>query len=357
MTARGGQGVVSPPGGCRNRESGFSLIVGLLVMLLAGAIVATALLLYVRHQLTKPLSPGNDLYTIERGQSLRSVARMLKAHGVIDEIYSLQVYARATGVSGRIKAGQYRFENGIDQFGILEKIVAGDVVRYQVQFIEGWTFAQMREALYSHPELDHRTIDLTGAEIMANLGFPDEHPEGRCFPDTYVFIAGDSALGILSRAHDAMARVLDEAWSNRADNLPISTPYEALILASIVEKETGLPSERELISGVFVNRLRKRMRLQTDPTVIYGLADRYDGNITRRHLREDNPYNTYTRRGLPPTPIAMPGREAILAAVRPEVTEYLYFVARGDGSHQFSVSLEQHNSAVRKFQLKIGSGG
>lgn len=334
-----------------------SVALALLAVALLVAILASAGLLYLRHTLSTPLVTGADLYTIERGQSLKGFARMLKRRGVIDEIYSLQIYARFKGLTGRIKAGQYRFEDGMNQIDILRKVVAGDVVRYQVQFIEGWTFRQVRDALYGHPELSHETVALNDAEIMAALGLEGEHPEGMFFPDTYVFIAGDSDLDVLARAHGAMSRILEEAWAERDEGLPISTTYEALILASIVEKETGLGAERETIAGVFVNRLNRNMRLQTDPTVIYGLGDDFDGNITRAHLGRDNPYNTYTRSGLPPTPIAMPGRDSILAAVRPAKTNYLYFVSRGDGSHQFSESLEEHNKAVRKYQLRRRSGG
>lgn len=333
------------------------LVLLLLAPLVAGVLAAVVLAVYVRQELSAPLAPGTDLVTIERGQSLQGVARMLKRRGIIDEPYSMRIYARLAGISSRIKAGQYRFEDGITQYGILDKLVAGDVVRYQVQFIEGWTFREMREALYAHPELEHRTLDLGDGEVMNVLGLPGEHPEGRFFPDTYVFTAGDSDIDVLTRAHRAMEQVLDEAWRNRAEGLPLSGSYEALILASIIEKETGLGEERETIAGVFVNRLRRGMRLQTDPTVIYGIGESFDGNIRRRDLTADTPYNTYTRSGLPPTPIAMPGRASILAAVRPEETPYLYFVSRGDGSHHFSATLEEHNRAVRKYQLGRRSGG
>lgn len=338
-------------------EQGRAILLALMLIVLAAAIAGAAAFVYVRSTINRPLAPGDALYTIERGESLQGFARMLKRAGVIDEVYSLRLYARLTGVSGRIKAGQYRFEDGISQRGILEKIVAGDVVRYRVQFIEGWTFSQVREALYAHPELENSTIDQSDETIMAALGREDEHPEGRFFPDTYDFIAGDSDLDVLRRAYRAMSAVLEEAWSERAEDIPLKTPYEALILASIIEKETGRSGERDTISGVFTNRLRRNMRLQTDPTVIYGMGATFDGNIRRRDLRTDTPYNTYTRAGLPPTPIAMPGRESILAAVRPRETPYLYFVSRGDGSHQFSRSLDEHNAAVRKYQLGRRSDG
>lgn len=356
MTIRTRQGNV-PASAIRAAWVGFSLWVTLLVLCLIAAIIAASLYLYVRHALNTPLQPGADIYTIERGQSLRGFLRILKRDGVVNEVYSLQLYARVTGVSGSIKAGQYRFEDGTNQLQLLNKIVAGDVVRYRIQFIEGWTFRQMREVLYSHPELAHETLNLSDTQIMDRLGYPDQHPEGRFFPDTYDFIVDDTDLDILARAHQAMDQILAQAWENRDESIPLSTPYEALILASIIEKETGLGEERTTISGVFTNRLKKNMRLQTDPTVIYGIGDAFDGNIRRRDLREDTPYNTYTRAGLPPTPIAMPGRDSIRAAVRPSETPYLYFVSRGDGSHVFSTTLEEHNAAVRKYQLKRRSGG
>ncbi len=357
MAATIGQGRRAMPSSMRRTQRGFSAVLALLSLIVLAAILAAALALYVRHSLTRPLQPGDDLFTIERGQSLQGVARMLKREGVIDEVYSLRLYARLSGVSGQIKAGQYRFEDGIDQVGILEKIVAGDVVRYRIQFIEGWNFRQVREALYTHPELDSTTRGQSDAEIMAALGRPGEHPEGRFFPDSYDFIAGDTDLDILARAYQTMTSVLQSAWEERDEDIPLETPYEALILASIIEKETGQRGERDTISGVFTNRLRRNMRLQTDPTVIYGVGEEFDGNLRRRDLETDTPYNTYTRSGLPPTPIAMPGRESIMAAVRPRETPYLYFVSRGDGSHQFSRSLEEHNAAVRKFQLKRRSDG
>jgi UPF0755 protein len=225
------------------------------------------------------------------------------------------------------------------------------VVQYPLTLVEGWTFRQVMEALQADERLEHLIEDPSAEAVMARLGRRGVHPEGRFFPDTYHFTRGSSDLDILKRAHAAMERVLAEEWEARADGLPIESPDEALILASIIEKETGLASERAEIAGVFVRRLRLGMRLQTDPTVIYGLGDDFDGNLRRADLRNDHPYNTYVHAGLPPTPIALPGREAIRAALNPADGETLYFVARGDGSHAFSVTLEEHNRAVRKYQL------
>ncbi|GJL80987.1 MAG: hypothetical protein DHS20C01_06210 [marine bacterium B5-7] len=335
----------------KNPIRGFSLWIALAIILFAVVIGFTALGIYMRHTLSAPLHPGSSIYTIERGQTLKSFARELRRAGVIQEAYSLQAYARYKDVATRIKAGQYRFDDGISQIDLLDKIVSGDVVTYHVQFIEGQTFRQLRDVLTDVKNLEQLATGMTNDEVMTLLGFADQHPEGRFFPDTYRFIAGDSDVDILTRAHRKMAQVVDDEWQARAQGLPLQNSYQALILASIIEKETGLASERSTIAGVFINRLKKNMRLQTDPTVIYGIGDAFDGNLTRRHLKTDTPYNTYTRRGLPPTPIAMPGRESIHAALHPESTTALYFVSRGDGSHQFSSTHAEHIRAVRKYQL------
>jgi UPF0755 protein len=231
-------------------------------------------------------------------------------------------------------------------------MISGKVRQYALTLVEGWNFRQVMDAVQSHPSLAHTLQGLENAAIMAQLGHPDEHPEGRFLPDTYHFPKGLSDVAFLQRAYDAMAQTLAQEWEGRAVGLPLQTPYEALILASIVEKETGLASERQAIAGVFVRRLEKRMRLQTDPTVIYGMGERYDGNIRKQDLLEDTPYNTYRRLGLPPTPIAMPGRDAIHATLHPDDSQNIYFVSRGDGSHHFSATLEEHNNAVIKYQLK-----
>ncbi len=289
---------------------------------------------------------------ITPGTPMARVAAGLRADGVIDDERLLVWMARLRGVGSKIKAGEYLLEPGLTPPQLLELLVAGKVVQYTLTVIEGWTFHQMLAALAANPHIDHTLDGLDDAAVMARLGYPGEHPEGRFLPETYHFPQGLSDVDFLRRAYAAMADLLEREWASRAEGLPISDPYEALILASIIEKETGVPDERPQIAGVFVRRLQKRMRLQTDPTIIYGLGDAYDGNLRRRHLvADDNPYNTYRISGLPPTPIALPSAEALRAALHPADGKALYFVARGDGSHAFSDTLEQHNKAVIRYQL------
>jgi len=235
---------------------------------------------------------------------------------------------------------------------LLDQVVAGRVVEYPLVLVEGWTFRQFLDAIEEAPKLTRTLNGLSPRAIMERLGHPGEHPEGRFFPDTYYYSSGQTELAILANAYDKMQKLLQQEWEKRDNNLPFKDPYEALILASIVEKETGRADERRMIAGVFVNRLRHGMRLQTDPTVIYGMGESFDGNLRLKDLRRDTPYNTYTRPGLPPTPVAMPGKESLQAVMHPVITGALYFVARGDGSHDFSSTLEEHNKAVIKYQLK-----
>ena len=298
------------------------------------------------------LEPEAKTYIVEPGTSLKAFARMLHREKVLPDAHVLVWIAALKGQSRELKAGEYRFRKGMTAMEILDQVVAGRVVEYPLKIVEGWNFKQVLEALNAAPKLTHSLQGLAPKQIMAMLGYPGTHPEGRFFPDTYYYPSGMSDLIILQRAYQKMDKILNEEWEARASNLPIKTRDEALTLASIVEKETGKPEERPLIAGVFTQRLRIGMKLQTDPTVIYGLGDKFNGNLTVAHLRTPTPYNTYTMKGLPPTPIAMPGREAIRAAVNPENTKALYFVSRGDGSHVFSETLEQHNSAVVKYQLK-----
>ena len=251
-----------------------------------------------------------------------------------------------------IKAGEYELLPGLMPEALFALFVSGKTVSYSITLIEGWSFRQMMAEIEAHPVLQQTLSGLSPEAIMQKLGHEDEHPEGRFFPDTYSFQRNTTDLELLRRAYDRMSRILQDAWAERDENIQLKSPYEALILASIVEKETGAASERAEISGVFSRRLRKGMKLQTDPTVIYGMGDRYKGNIRRKDLKEDTPYNTYVHTGLPPTPICMPGADAIAAAVKPKAGKSLYFVAKGDGSHQFSDTLRQHNNAVRKYQLK-----
>ncbi|MCG8426892.1 MAG: endolytic transglycosylase MltG [Chromatiales bacterium] len=305
---------------------------------------------------TTPLNiqPGGIAYLLEPGTSVTSLAKDLADQGVLDNPLYLRVLARLEGSAAKIKAGEYQIPEGTTPLALLNLLVAGEVINHSLTLIEGWSFREVRQAVAEHTILEQTLTDLTDEEVMIRLGRTGEHPEGRFLPDTYHFPRGTTDLAFLKRALEAMDRVLTEKWKKREKNLPLKSPYEALILASIIEKETGLATERPEIAGVFIRRLRKGMKLQTDPTVIYGMGDQYNGNIRRKDLRTDTPYNTYTRKGLTPTPIAMPGALAIEAALHPKPGKSLYFVAKGDGSgsHYFSSTLKEHNRAVRKYQLK-----
>lgn len=298
-----------------------------------------------------PLDPGSETYVVKPGTTLRGLARELHEREVIPEPHTITWLGYLGGRSRLLKAGEYRFRPGISVAELLDQIVAGRVVEYPLVLVEGWDFRQMMRAVETAPKLAQTLAGLSPEEIMARLGHPDRSPEGRFFPDTYYYSQGHTDAQILTRAFDRMQAMLQAEWENRAPDLPLKTPDEALILASIIEKETSRADEHRLVAGVFTNRLRKGMRLQTDPTVIYGLGEQYTGNIRTRDLRADTPYNTYTRAGLPPTPIAMPGRASLVAALHPEDTSALYFVSRGDGSHVFSDTLEEHTAAVVKYQL------
>lgn len=294
-------------------------------------------------------------FTIQRGFTMRQAAAAIAEAGVEVSPRALYWLARATGKANRIQAGSYEVHAGITPWQLILKLSSGDVSQAAVRLIEGWNFRQVRAALESHPDLLRDTVGLAEAEILRAIGAGEAHPEGLFFPDTYLFDKKSSALAVLRRAYAAMQAELARAWTQRDPQLPLQSPYEALILASIVEKETGRPEDRGLVASVFANRLRIGMRLQTDPAVIYGYGEQFDGNLRRHHLDTDHPYNTYTRAGLPPTPIAMPGRDALLAAVRPPASDYLYFVSRGDGSSEFSKTLDDHNRAVNRYQRGAGS--
>ncbi len=289
------------------------------------------------------------------GASLKTVSRELAAGGLFAEGESFWILGRALRKAGSIRAGTYRLEAPLTPLDLLEKLARGDVVPAEIRFVEGSTFRQWMAQLEQDANVKHTLAGRSESGIAALLGIDDGSPEGWLFPDTYRFSPGSSDLEILRRAHTEMVKRLDDAWASRDPGVPLATAYQALILASIVEKETGLPAERPLIASVFANRLRKGMRLQTDPTVIYGMGASYDGNIRKKDLVTDTPWNTYTREGLPPTPIAMPGEEALRAATHPADSDLLYFVARGDGSHVFSRTLEQHNRAVARYQLHRAS--
>jgi UPF0755 protein len=299
-----------------------------------------------------PLQPGTDVYAVKPGMSLRAFARELSSRGVLPESHSFVWLAYLTGHQRDLKSGEYRFRNGMTARELLEQIVAGRVIEYPVTLVEGWTFRQFLDAIEEAPKLTHTLTGLSPRAIMEKLGHKGEHPEGRFFPDTYYYSSGQTELAILANAYDRMQKLLQQEWEKRDNNLPFRDAYEALILASIVEKETGRADERRLIAGVFINRLRHGMRLQTDPTVIYGMGESFSGNLRLKDLRRDTPYNTYTRTGLPPTPVAMPGKESLQAVMHPVLNGALFFVARGDGSHEFSATLKEHNKAVTKYQLK-----
>lgn len=290
-------------------------------------------------------------FTIRHGSSLRTVARQFADEKLIVEPWSFVLLVRLLGRANEIKAGNYLVEKDPTPYRLFLMITRGDVSQSQVTFIEGWTFRQVRKALEDNPAVRHDTLGLSDTELLSRIAAREPHPEGLFFPDTYNFGSGMSDIAILKRAYRIMQTRLEEAWQARMSGLPYTTPYEALIMASIVEKETGQASERPMIASVFVNRMRIGMRLQTDPTVIYGLGAGFDGNLRKRDLLDDTPYNTYTRGGLPPTPIAMPGWESIQAALHPAKSSALYFVAKGNGTHQFSASLAEHNRAVSRYQL------
>lgn len=291
-------------------------------------------------------------YSIKPGSSLSFIIYDLAKKNIIRNPRYLLWYARINGLSNKMKAGDYLLSNKLSSREFLNDIFSGKVVQYSLTIIEGWSFQQLLNALNKHVEIKHTINKSSKEDVMLKLGLAGIHFEGQFLPDTYLFPKMLSDIDFLKRAHLAMQNTLKEEWNRRAVGILYKNSYEALIMASIIEKETGKASERSQISGVFVRRLKKRMRLQTDPTVIYGMGDRYKGNIRKRDLLRDTPYNTYRRRGLPPTPIALPGRDAIYAALHPVDGDALYFVARGDGSHQFSATLREHNKAVIKYQLK-----
>lgn len=291
--------------------------------------------------------------TIEANSSLGSITNQLVSAGVLKQRFPFKVLARIVGKESKLKAGEYYFKNNITPMQLLAVLSkGGQAPQAKITFIEGKTFKQMRQKLVQHKAIKQTISQLSDKAIMTTIGANQTHPEGWFFPDTYFFTPGTTDIEILKRAYQSMEKSLTTTWATRDQDLPYKNSYEALIMASIIEKETGKAAERAEIGGVFVNRLRINMRLQTDPTVIYGMGDAFDGNIRRKDLRTDTRYNTYTRYGLPPTPIAMPSLAAIEAALHPAKTKSLYFVGKGDGSHAFSNTLAQHNRAVRQYQLK-----
>lgn len=329
----------------------------LLLFVITGVLLGGAAATYVLRWQQAPLDLTDGavvvVVVVERGEPFVRFAERLAERGLLDHPRLWSTLARLSGDAHRVKAGEYEVRPGDSPRALLSRLVAGDVVTYHAQIIEGWTIMEALTALAADPVLERRLDGVTALTLLDVLGLPGGHAEGLFFPDTYRFVRGDSDADILRRAYFRMQSVLDQAWSARAEGLPYESPYDALIVGSLIEKETGREAERPLISQVFVLRLNLGMRLQTDPTVIYGLGDAFDGNLRRTHLREHTPYNTYRNHGLPPTPIALPGAASIHAALNPADGDYVYFVSRGDGTSQFSVTLEQHNAAVRRYQLGI----
>jgi UPF0755 protein len=323
------------------------------VLIGIGLLACAALAIDTARFFNSPLeNTSGKLLTVDNGMSFNAITERLVAEDIIShprDAKYLSLYARYEGVAGDIKAGEYVVPARQTPAHLLELLVSGKTRQYRLTLVEGWRFSEFRKLMADNEALDHKLTGKSDEEVMAAIGHPDENPEGRFMPDTYLFPRGMTDIAFLKRAYDAMQRYLDAQWAERADDTAVDTPYEALILASIVEKETAVPEERGRIAGVFTRRLEKGMRLQTDPTVIYGIED-YDGNIRRSDLRRDTPYNTYTRAGLPPTPIAMPSRAAIKAALNPTPGTAIYFVSRGDGSHVFSDTLAEHNRAVNEYQ-------
>jgi len=329
----------------------------LFVLLEAGVVLAGLLLGLAFWQqnnaLQQPLNLTQEqLLDVPSGSSPTGVLNRLEADGVIKDAFLLRLYWRFNLSGQALHSGEYRMTPGMDARSLLTLWEKGEVVQYSLTLVEGWTFRQVRAALGRQAKLEQTLSNLSDSEVMAKLGHPNVFPEGRFFPDTYRYVRGMTDAELLKQAYNRLDEVLQEEWDKRAADVPYVDPYQALIMASLVEKETGVPQERGQIAGVFVRRLQLGMLLQTDPTVIYGLGERYNGKITRAFLKEATPYNTYVISGLPPTPIAMVGREAIHAAMNPVPGNSLYFVARGDGSHVFSADLDAHNAAVKEFQLK-----
>ncbi len=290
-------------------------------------------------------------YLVEPGSSPHSVARAMNEAGIKIDRRAFVALARLTELDRQLKAGAYEARQGDTPWQLLERMAQGDMTLTRLTLVEGWTYRQIRDVLRASPEVKQTLEGVSDHELLQRLGAEQTHPEGLFYPDTYVFTPGTSDYDILRRAHHAQMLQLDKLWAEREPDLPLSDPYEALILASIVEKETGHSADRTRVAGVFINRLRIRMPLQTDPTVIYGMGDAYDGRIRKRDLQADTPWNTYTRGGLPPTPIASSGLASLYAVLHPEKHKYLYFVSRGDGTSEFSETLVAHNRAVAKYIL------
>ncbi|HEY8101289.1 MAG TPA: endolytic transglycosylase MltG [Burkholderiaceae bacterium] len=321
-----------------------------LALMIVLALVFAGFVVYWEQQpIIPPEQPGID-FSIKPGSAVKSAAQQIVAAGVPMNPHLFVLLARISGKSAKMKAGNYVLKPGTTPLHLISQLVRGEFAQEAISIIEGWTFKQMREEINTHPALKHDTAQMSDQELLALITTEFKNPEGLFFPDTYMFATGASDLQIYRQAHAVLMKRLNEAWAARNPTLPYKTPYEALTMASIVEKETGQSSERSMVAAVFVNRLKLGMLLQTDPTVIYGMGDKYKGKIHKSDLERDTPYNTYTRAGLPPTPIALPGGAALAATLNPATTDVLYFVARKDGSSQFSSNLNDHNRAVNKYQ-------
>jgi UPF0755 protein len=322
-------------------------------LIVTGVIVAVGAGAGFQWWSKQPITPGNAAvipFAIAQGSHVAGAAQQMATAGVPVNPFLFGVLARVTGKASQIKAGSYELKPDTSPRRLLTQLVRGEFAQESLTIIEGWTFRQMRQAIDAAPNLKHETAKLSDQELLAKVAPDYKAPEGLFFPDTYLFAKNASDLSIYKQAHEMMMKRLKAAWEKRDPGLPYTEPYQALIMASLVEKETGQKSERAMIAGVFVNRLKAGMLLQTDPTVIYGMGDKYDGKIRKKDLETDTPYNTYTRAGLPPTPIALPGVQSLAAATAPAKTEALYFVSRGDGTSHFSVNLNEHNKAVNQYQ-------
>ncbi len=320
-------------------------------LIIAISIAITLLSIYFKDYVNKPLSNLEEevQITITSGMSFKEVSQQLSEKGLIKELLPWEIYGRLSGTTSDIKTGEYALSTNLTPLQLLRKLTKGETIQFALTVIEGWTFKQLWDAVKQHEKITH-TVN-TPEELLDKLDFDNRHPEGWFYPDTYHFPAGTTDVEFFKRAFQHMQKILDEEWPKRQEDIPLNSPEEALTLASIIEKETSVEDERTMVAAVFTSRLKRGMRLQTDPTVIYGIGESYDGNIRRQDLKADTPYNTYVHKGLPPTPIALPSRASIVAALSPADTEVLYFVSKGDGTHHFSTTYEEHREAVIKYQL------
>ncbi len=323
----------------------------LTALVIAISVAITLLSIYFKDYANRPLSSNTKDVNliITPGMSFKEVSQQLSKHGLIKYKLPWDIFGRLSGATNAIKAGEYTFSTNLTPAQLLNKLIKGDTIQFTLTVIEGWTFKQMWDAVKQHDKLTH-TVN-SPEDLLGKLDLKNHHPEGWFYPDTYHFPAGTTDVEFFQRAFKYMVKVLDEEWSNRKEGIPLKSPVEALTLASIIEKETSVEKERTMVAAVFNTRLKRGMRLQTDPTVIYGMGESFDGNIRREDLKADTPYNTYLHKGLPPTPIALPSRASIAAALRPADSEVVYFVSKGDGTHHFSNTYEEHREAVIKYQL------